>query len=89
MKPSLLSLRLLFLLGLSGLPLLALVGDEGEEPRLAAGRELFLREWIPRDPRCHGGDGLGPVFNDSSCVACHNQGGTGGGGTTTWPPPLI
>ncbi|HEY3965193.1 MAG TPA: di-heme oxidoredictase family protein, partial [Planctomycetaceae bacterium] len=31
-------------------------------------------------PRSHGGDGLGPVFNDTSCVACHNQGGTGGGG---------
>ena len=27
-----------------------------------------------------GGDGLGPVFNDRSCVACHRQGGVGGGG---------
>ena len=27
-----------------------------------------------------GGDGLGPVFNASSCVECHNQGGVGGGG---------
>jgi len=44
------------------------------------GRELFVREWIPGDPRSHRGDGLGPVFNDSSCVACHNQGGPGGGG---------
>lgn len=26
-------------------------------------------------------DGLGPVFNDKSCVACHNAGGTGGAGT--------
>jgi CxxC motif-containing protein (DUF1111 family) len=26
------------------------------------------------------GDGLGPVYNATSCVACHNQGGTGGGG---------
>ena len=34
------------------------------------GRELFVREWIPGDPRSHRGDGLGPVFNDSSCVAC-------------------
>src|SRR4029077_1663319 len=47
---------------------------------LALGRELFLREWLPNDPRSHGGDGLGPVFNDSSCVACHNLGGPGGGG---------
>ena len=27
-----------------------------------------------------GGDGLGPAFNASSCVECHNQGGVGGGG---------
>ena len=44
------------------------------------GKEIFLREWIPGDSRSHGGDGLGPMFNDSSCVACHNQGATGGGG---------
>ena len=50
-----------------------------EEPA-ADGRELFVREWIPNDPRSHGGDGLGPVFNDTSCVACHNQGGVGGAG---------
>src|SRR5262245_22340958 len=24
-------------------------------------------------------DGLGPVFNGSSCVECHSAGGTGGG----------
>jgi CxxC motif-containing protein (DUF1111 family) len=44
------------------------------------GKELFQREWLPGDARAHGGDGLGPVFNDSSCVACHNLGGAGGGG---------
>ena len=47
------------------------------------GKELFQREWIPNDPRSHGGDGLGPVFNDSSCVACHNLGGPGGGGAAS------
>ncbi len=47
------------------------------------GRELFAREWLPNDARAHGGDGLGPVFNDSSCVACHNQGGLGGGGAAS------
>ena len=30
-----------------------------------------------------GGDGLGPVFNERSCVACHFQGGVGGGGDST------
>jgi CxxC motif-containing protein (DUF1111 family) len=50
---------------------------------VAQGRELFEREWIPGDARSHGGDGLGPVYNDSSCVACHNLGGTGGGGASS------
>ena len=45
-----------------------------------SGRELFNREWIANDPRSHGGDGLGPVFNETSCVGCHNQGGVGGSG---------
>jgi CxxC motif-containing protein (DUF1111 family) len=47
---------------------------------LALGYEIFNREWMPNDPRGHGGDGLGPVYNDSSCVACHNSGGGGGAG---------
>ncbi len=51
-----------------------------EEAAKIDGRELFTREWIPGDARSHGGDGLGPVFNDTSCVACHNQGGIGGAG---------
>lgn len=45
-----------------------------------AGRKLFLHEFTPRDPLCNGGDGLGPVFNAASCVACHRQGGVGGSG---------
>jgi len=49
----------------------------------ADGHELFTREWLPNDARAHGGDGLGPVFNDSSCVACHNQGGAGGAGPSS------
>ena len=44
------------------------------------GEELFLRNWEVNDPRGHGGDGLGPVFNERSCVACHGLGGAGGGG---------
>ena len=47
---------------------------------VAVGYEIFNREWMPNDPRSHGGDGLGPVYNDSSCVACHNSGGSGGAG---------
>ncbi len=64
-------------------PLFASDIEETKKPAVdqrVDGGELFLREWVPGDSRSHGGDGLGPLFNDSSCVACHNQGGTGGGG---------
>ena len=44
-----------------------------------AGLALFEHEWQPHDPMARG-DGLGPVFNAKSCVACHFQGGVGGGG---------
>ncbi|MFP6763959.1 MAG: di-heme oxidoredictase family protein [Planctomycetaceae bacterium] len=44
-----------------------------------AGRILFDHEWKPEDPLT-GGDGLGPVFNARSCVACHHLGGPGGAG---------
>lgn len=47
--------------------------------KLAAGKTLFEHEWTANDPLA-GGDGLGPVFNARSCVACHFQGGVGGGG---------
>ena len=60
---------------------LARADSRSEKPDpVAAGYEIFNREWMPNDPRSHGGDGLGPVYNDSSCVACHNAGGSGGAG---------
>src|SRR4029077_19472929 len=43
------------------------------------GRELFTHQWTAHDPLTKG-DGLGPVFNASSCVECHSQAGPGGGG---------
>jgi CxxC motif-containing protein (DUF1111 family) len=45
------------------------------------GRDLFVHEWTPGDPLAARGDGLGPVFNASSCAACHQQGGVGGSGS--------
>src|SRR6266849_2995705 len=45
-----------------------------------AGQTLFTHMWKPKDPLSPGGDGLGPVFNANSCVACHHQGGLGGSG---------
>jgi CxxC motif-containing protein (DUF1111 family) len=47
---------------------------------VSAGEILFNHVWQPNDPLCAGGDGLGPVFNAKSCVACHHQGGPGGSG---------
>lgn len=52
-----------------------------ESSPVSIGRDLFEREWLPKDPRSPNGDGLGPLFNESSCVACHNQGGVGGAGS--------
>lgn len=51
-----------------------------EQRQAEAGRVLFEHVWTARDPLAPAGDGLGPVFNAHSCVACHKQGGAGGGG---------
>jgi CxxC motif-containing protein (DUF1111 family) len=56
---------------------------EHEQDRLAQGRELFLKEWVPGDSRSHGGDGLGPLYNETSCLACHSLGGPGGAGSVS------
>jgi CxxC motif-containing protein (DUF1111 family) len=51
------------------------------DPAMAqAGQTLFLHEWKAGDPLSPGGDGLGPVYNANSCVACHHQAGPGGAG---------
>jgi CxxC motif-containing protein (DUF1111 family) len=44
------------------------------------GQKLFERVWEPGHDAEAGGDGLGPLFNERSCVACHFQGGVGGAG---------
>ncbi|WP_422928787.1 di-heme oxidoredictase family protein [Singulisphaera sp. PoT] len=79
-------LGLLGIVGLTGTGLIvttkapAADSKAGKVDSVALGREIFNREWLPGDGRSHGGDGLGPVYNDTSCVACHNSGGVGGGG---------
>ncbi len=47
--------------------------------KIRLGNQLFVKNWSPKNPSL-GGDGLGPLFNGTSCVACHHQGGIGGGG---------
>ncbi len=64
-------------------------GDEAAPRVVAQGRELFTREWLPGDPGAHQGDGLGPMYNDTSCVACHNQGGVGGAGPSSKNVELV
>jgi Flp pilus assembly protein CpaB len=51
-----------------------------EHDMVLAGAVLFNHEWQPNDPLCAGGDGLGPVFNATSCAACHRDPGPGGSG---------
>lgn len=48
--------------------------------KIRRGLELFNKEWEHDDKASPKGDGLGPLFNAKSCVACHRQGGVGGGG---------
>lgn len=50
------------------------------QSQVALGRTLFEHKWTERDALAGGGDGLGPVFNATSCVECHFQGAIGGAG---------
>jgi len=59
------------------------VDDQPSHDVLVRGADLFAREWLPDDSKGAGGDGLGPVYNETSCVACHHQGGPGGAGPTS------
>lgn len=45
-----------------------------------SGEAIFRHHWSPNDRRAPDGDGLGPLFNGTSCLQCHDQGGAGGGG---------
>jgi CxxC motif-containing protein (DUF1111 family) len=57
-----------------------LVAPPVDAHQARAGEVLFKHVWQPNDPLCRGGDGLGPVYNATSCAACHHQNGTGGSG---------
>lgn len=53
---------------------------DAEQAALRRGQELFERTWKLESDADGRGDGLGPLFNERSCVACHMQGGIGGAG---------
>lgn len=78
-RAALLSLAALTLVGVVSACVLERFESAVTAEMKQAGRELFVRKWVANDPQAHG-DGLGPVFNANSCVACHFQGGVGGGG---------
>jgi CxxC motif-containing protein (DUF1111 family) len=54
--------------------------EPGLSEQVAAGRELFLRQWKTEDRLFGSSDGLGPLYNAASCVKCHALGGIGGAG---------
>ncbi len=49
------------------------------------GQQLFTQPFSPT-PLTPAGDGLGPLFNHVSCVACHHSGGVGGAGDHRFNP---
>lgn len=57
-------------------PALAMAADP---MAIQSGRVLFTQAFTPTTPSPNG-DGLGPLFNHVSCVACHHSGGVGGAG---------
>jgi len=46
-------------------------------PMFAFGNQMFTAEWFPAPGPQPTTDGLGPLFNRESCVACHAQNGRG------------
>jgi CxxC motif-containing protein (DUF1111 family) len=68
------------------IPILLIAGIGRSHVALAVdpvepGRILFEHKWSPGDPLSPYGDGLGPMHNADSCVACHSLGGIGGSGS--------
>lgn len=49
--------------------------------RVSRGRHLFQQDFRDYEGFQAGSDGLGPMYNEVSCVACHHQVGEGGGGS--------
>lgn len=50
---------------------------EAQKPDFYAGRALAVQPWIKAPTATDARDGLGPLFNARSCIACHKNGGRG------------
>jgi CxxC motif-containing protein (DUF1111 family) len=56
--------------------------SETESPQFKLGQSVFETEWLPAGaPGMPGRFGLGPLFNATSCTACHREGAHGRGPT--------
>jgi CxxC motif-containing protein (DUF1111 family) len=64
----------------AGVPWAASQASGAEDDPVARGRKLFVRAWESSAAPGPAADGLGPLFNERSCVACHALGGAGGAG---------
>lgn len=76
MKIEIVKSKLLILLFLANL---VFAIAEAEDNSNVHGKQLFEKNWRPEIGQ-DGGDGLGPLFNETSCINCHHLGGSGGGG---------
>jgi len=54
--------------------------DTSAQERIDLGHAVFNTQWVPAGTaNAARRDGLGPLFNASSCDACHNEGAHGRG----------
>jgi CxxC motif-containing protein (DUF1111 family) len=53
------------------------------------GRELFDRNWVPAPSSTKSNDGLGPLYNATSCGACHIRNANADLGEATVPPGIV
>ncbi|MDD0975498.1 di-heme oxidoredictase family protein [Pseudomonas fontis] len=51
--------------------------DDGQLERFFRGRGLFRQAWVVAPSRDETVDGLGPLYNRVSCIACHPKNGRG------------
>lgn len=62
--------------------------DDAELARYRLGQAVFNTHWVPADRPPGRRDGLGPLFNASSCDACHNDGRRGRGRASDGAAPI-
>ncbi|MBM3103686.1 hypothetical protein IIE18_00990 [Pseudomonas sp. V1] len=51
--------------------------DDNQLERFFRGRSLFRQAWVVAPSRDAAVDGLGPLYNRVSCIACHPKNGRG------------